>query len=209
MYSLSCWYFHHTASFFRHKVWTEEKRISTLIWNQTNPRKPPKNPPATSLTPRTYPLHEVNELTRQTNLNWRRTSRRYKTTIPWGKKKLPKFSKLALVSSGIVRRSRVYRVRGSRGVTMAYLVNLWNVVWLFWLRTDVALWASIVASVGWKKETCWKPKFFWILAKKEWVWRFFLFQQKLFRVSDHFINYGLAVLYWFEIGLVARVPSRC
>ena len=176
MYSLSCWYFHHTASFFRHKVWTKKKRISTLIWNQTNPRKPPKNPPATSLISRTHFLHEVNELTRQTNPKWRRTSRRYKTTIPWGKKEA---SKLALVSSGIVRRSRVYRVRGSRGVTSTYLVNLWNVVWLFWLRTDVALWAAIVATVGQKKETSWKTKIQILAAKKRvGLASFFLFQQK-------------------------------
>ena len=157
MYSLSCWCFHHTASFFRHKVWTKKKRISTLIWNQTNPRKPPKNPPATSLTPRTYPLHEVNELTRQTNSKWRRTSRKYKITMSCfsGKKEA---SKTRVVSSIIVRRSRVYRVRGSRGVAMTYLVDLWNVVWLFWLRIDVALWASIVASVGRKKDTCWERK---------------------------------------------------
>ena len=46
MYSLSCWCFHNTPSFFRHKVWTEKKkkRISTLIWNQTNPHKLPKIP---------------------------------------------------------------------------------------------------------------------------------------------------------------------
>ena len=118
-----------------------------------------QNQPATSLTPRIYPIHEVNELTRQTNPKWRRTSRNYKTTIPCfpGKNEA---SKLALVSSGIVRRSRVYRVRGSRGVTMTYLVSLWNVVWLFWLRIDVALWASIVVSVGRKKDTRLKLHFF-------------------------------------------------
>ena len=142
------------------------------------PRKPPKNPPATSLTPRTYPLHEVNELTRQTNSKWRRTSRKYKITMSCfsGKKEA---SKTRVVSSIIVRRSRVYRVRGSSGVAMAYLVNLWNVVWLFWLRIDVALWASIVASVGRKKDTCWERKI-WILEakKRAGLANFFLFQQK-------------------------------
>ena len=52
----------------------------------------PKNPPATSLTPRTYPF------TKLTNLRDKRTQsddelrERYKTTIPCfsGKKKLPK-----------------------------------------------------------------------------------------------------------------------
>ena len=130
----------------------------------------PQNPPATSLTPRTYPLHKVDELTRQTNPKWRRTLRNYKTTIPCfpGKNEA---SKLALVSSGIVRRSRVYRVRGSRGVTSTYLVSLWNVVWLFWLRIDVALWASIVASFGRKKDTCLKRKIQILAAKKGCLWR--------------------------------------
>ena len=28
------------------------------------------------------------------------------------------------------------------------------------------------------------------------------------RVSDHFVYQGLAVLYWFDTGLVAGVPNR-
>mgnify|MGYP003319119212 CR=1 FL=1 len=30
----------------------------------------------------------------------------------------------------------------------------------------------------------------------------------IFRVLIHFVKYGLAVLVWFEIGLVAGVPNR-
>ena len=54
-----------------------------------------------------------------------------------------------------------------------------------------------MATVGRKKETCWKPKIQILAAEKIFLlWRgkkstsgeFFLFQEKVFRVLDHFVN---------------------
>ena len=104
----------------------------------------------------TNPQYDIESLQLENDLLRENIKRR--CHVSREKTKLPKSSKLALVSSGIVRRSRNYRVRGSRGVTSTYLVSLWNVVWFFWLRIDIALWAAIVASFGRKKETCWKLK---------------------------------------------------
>ena len=115
----------------------------------------PPQTPATIRTTRRRFLHELNELTRQMNPKWRRTSRNYKTTIPRSGKN--EVAKLSLVSSVIVRRSRNYRVRGVRGTTRTYFVSLWNVGWLSWSRIGFVLWAPIMASFGRKKgNTCLK-----------------------------------------------------
>ena len=53
-----------------------------------------------------------------------------------------------------------------------------------------------MASVGRKKDTCWKPKIQilagknipFLAGKKSASGEFFLFQEKVFKVSDHFVN---------------------
>jgi len=74
------------AFFVRHPLKTkkreEKQKLATKNKRKQRPssRPPqtPQTPPATSLTPRRRFLHELNELTRQTNLNWRRSLCEYK-----------------------------------------------------------------------------------------------------------------------------------
>ena len=64
-----------------------------------------------------------------------------------------------------------------------------------------------MATVGRKKDTSWKTKIQILAAKKRvGLASFFLFQQKCLGYQIILSYKGLAVLYWFRIGLVAGVP---